>query len=97
MTKAQLDLVLSNFSDQSLPDDEKWKCIKYIYIENPIADVQLLLKRNGIKYIDNSEIGPGFYIIDAPSSEYGIQKSDDRTVTFVALSAIDKITLINSD
>lgn len=96
MRKTQLDFLCETFGDPNVSSNEKWKCIKYIFIENPIVDVQLLLKRNEIKYIDNSENGPGFYILGTPHVDFGVPKIYDKVVTFIPLKIIDKISLITS-
>ena len=96
MRKTQLDFLCETFGDSSLPSNEKWKCIKYIFIENPIVDVQLLIKKNEIKYIDNTENGPGFYIMGVPHVDFGVPKLRDKVVTFIPLKIIDKISLIAS-
>jgi hypothetical protein len=93
MRKSQLDFLCKAFGDQTLPDNEKWKCIKYIFIENPIVDVELLIKKNEIKYIDNAENGAGFYILATPNADFGISKLNEKLVTFIPLKIIDKISL----
>ena len=96
MRKSQLDFLCETFGDPNLSNKDKWKCIKYIFIENPIIDVQLLLKRKEIQYIDNTEIGPGFYILGCPHVDFGIPKFNDKVITFIPLKMIDKLSLIAS-
>ena len=96
MRKSQLDFLCETFGDSNLPSSEKWKCIKYIFIENPIVDVQKLIKNNEIQYIGNSDNGPGFYILGTPNADFGIVNLCDKVVTFIPLKLIDKISLICS-
>ena len=94
MRKTQLDFLCQSFGDPKLLDNEKWKSIKYIFIENPIVDVQKLVKHNEIMYIDNLTIGPGFYILSHANSDLGINNHNDLVVTFIPLKIIDKISII---
>lgn len=96
MLKSQLNFLCETFGNPDLPSEQKWKCIKYIYVENPIADVQLLLARNEIMYIDNSDNGPGFYIMGTPNVELGIPNLTDKVISFIPLRIIDKISVIAS-
>lgn len=93
MLKSQLNFLCEKLGSPDLGPNEKWKSIKYIFIENPIVDVQRLLKNREIMYIDNPDIGPGFYIIGYTNSDLGIPKYD-RVVTFIPLKLIDKISII---
>ena len=92
MRRSQLDFLCKTFGDPNIPDNEKWKCIKYIFVENPIVDVQKLLKRHEIMYIDNSDNGPGFYILGYDNSDLGISKYGNYIITFIPLTIIDKIS-----
>lgn len=94
MRKTQLDFLCETFGNSELSSNEKWKCIKYIFVENPIVDVQLLIRRNEIKYIDNTENGPGFYIMSTPNNDLGIPTLHEKTITFIPLKIIDKISLV---
>ena len=96
MRKTQLDFLCKTFGNPNLPDNEKWKCIKYIFIENPIVDVQRLLKSGEVAYIANDENGPGFYIMGHPNADLGLSKSNEKVVTFIPLKIIDKISLLAS-
>ena len=96
MLKSQFNFLCNTFGKSNLPDSEKWRCVKYIYIENPIVDVQKLIKRGEILYVDNSGIGPGFYILSYTNSDLGVPKFNERVVTFIPLSLIDKISIIPS-
>lgn len=93
VNQKQLSLLFNTFGDQELPENERWKCIKYIYCENPVIDVQLLLDRGEIEYIDNSDIGPGFYILGSPNAEFGLFGGTEKVITFIPLAMIDKISL----
>ena len=94
MRKTQLDFLCNAFADKNLPSNDKWKCIKYIFIENPIVDVQLLIKKNEIRYIDNSDNGPGFYILTSANADFGICKKEEKLVTFIPIKIIDKISFV---
>lgn len=91
MLKSQFDFLCETFGDPSLPINERWKAVRYIFPENPVADVQILLKHNEIIYIDNSEIGPGFYILGTPNADIE-PINEGMVVTFIPLKLIDKIT-----
>ena len=93
MLKSQFDFLCKTFGNPDLPDNEKWKCIKYIFIENPIADVQKLIRVNQIMYIDNPNIGPGFYIMSYSNSDLGVPKYSRQVITFIPLKLIDKLSI----
>ena len=92
MLHTQLDFLCNTFGNQSLPDNEKWKCIKNIYVENPLVDVENCIKNGKIQYINNESIGPGFYIMSTPDSSFGVHKNES-VVTFIPLKLIDKISI----
>lgn len=96
MVKSQFNFICEKLGDPDLPANEKWKCLKYIFIENPIVDVQLLLRNRQIAYIDNPDIGPGFYIMGYSNSDLGIQPYNNQVITFIPLSLIDKISVITT-
>lgn len=95
MLKTQFDYLCETFGDPSLPVSERWRAIKYIYVENPLMDAQLLIKKGELIYIDNEEIGPGFYILGAPNAELN-PISNDLVVSYIPLKLVDKITFITS-
>ena len=92
MTTEQFRFLTSTFGNSSLPESERWKCTRYIYVENPICDVETLMKRGEIIYIDNSEIGAGFYIIGKANSDFGIF-NNSTVVTFIPIEVIDKVAI----
>lgn len=94
MLKTQFDYLCKTYGDQTLAEKDRWKAIKYIYNENPLIDVQRALKENTILYIDNQDIGPGFYILEAPYA-FSIPTQEDRVVTFIPLYLIDKISFVS--
>ena len=96
MLKTQFNFLCKTFGNPKLPDNEKWKCIKYIFVENPLADVQRLIRLRKIAYVDNFNIGPGFYILGYANSDLGVPKHGERVVTFIPLTLIDKISLVTS-
>lgn len=96
MLKSQLTSLCNAFGNSSLPESERWKCIKYIFTENPIIDAQLLISRGELIYIDNSSIGAGFYVIGSPSPDFGITDRSERVVTFIPLQLVDKISFITT-
>jgi len=96
MTREQLNFLCSTFGNSKKPESERWKCIKYIYIENPLIDIQSFLNKGEVIYVDNDSIGPGFYIMGKPNADFGI--NDNTTVvTFIPLDVIDKLTIILSE
>lgn len=97
MYKSQLDMLCGMFAPENVESKDKWKYIKFIYIENPIVDVQKKLKRNEISYINNIDTTPGFYIIDTPESDFGVADAKEKVVTFIPLSIITHISFINSE
>ena len=94
MLKSQFIFLCERLGNSNLKTNEKWKSIKYIFVENPIADVQKLLKRQEIMYVDNPDIGAGFYIMSYSNSDLGIPKYYEKVITFIPLSLIDKISII---
>lgn len=95
MLKSQFDYLCETFGDPSLPVKERWKAIKYIYVENPIMDVQVLIKKGEIIYIDNEEIGAGFYIMGTPNVELNPINSG-YVISYIPLKLIDKITFVTT-
>ena len=97
MLKSQITSLCNVFGDQSLPESERWKCIKYIFTENPIIDAQLLISRGELIYIDNANIGAGFYVMGSPNADFGIPNKDDKVITFIPLALVDKISFITTN
>ena len=96
MLVSQFDYLCQTFGDPSIPETDRWKSIKYIYVENPLPDFQTLLKEHNIIYINNASIGAGFYIISPPNSNLEpINKG--LVVSFVPLDMVDKISFILDD
>lgn len=95
MLKTQFDYLCKTFGDTTLPISERWKAIKYIYVENPLMDAQLLIKKGELIYIDNEEIGPGFYILGAPNAELN-PITNELVVSYIPLKLVDKITFVTS-
>ena len=96
MRKTQFDFLCKAFGNPNLPDNEKWKCVKYIFVENPLVDVQVAIRQNSIMYLDNIDIGPGFYILGRTNSDLGLASYNEKVVTFIPLSMIDKISVTAS-
>jgi len=93
MRKSEFDYLCENFGDPSLPVTERWKAIRYIFVENPLMDVQFLLKHHEIMYIDNDSVSPGFYILGTPNANIEpINKG--FVISFIPLSLIDKIAFV---
>lgn len=83
--------------DQSLDEADRWKSLKYINISDqasPGFDFQRLLRENRINFIKNTDIGPGFVLIDAPFSDMGITNLQDPVLTFIPLESIDSFTFV---
>jgi len=96
MTHKQLNFLCSTFGNSRQPESERWKCIKYIYIEKPLIDIQSFLNKGEVIYINNESVGPGFYIMGKPNADFGINDSIP-IVTFIPIDAVDKVTLILSE
>ena len=96
MLKTQFDFLCETFGDQSLDIKDRWKSVKYIFNENPLGDMQLLIKRNEAVYIDNDEMGAGFCILGTPDVELN-PVTTEKTITFLPLSQIDKITFVSDN
>lgn len=95
MLKSQFDYLCNSYGDSSVSEEDRWKSIKYIYNENPLFDVQTLIKENRIIYIDNIAVGPGFYVLEAPYA-FSMANSDELVITFIPLSVIDKISFVTN-
>ena len=95
MLASQLTFLCEKLGNPNLEIYEKWKSIKYIFVENPIVDVQKLLHKQEIMYIDNPDNGAGFYIIGYTNSDLGVPKPNERVVTFIPLKLIDKISIVS--
>jgi len=85
--------------DQNLAEKDRWKSLKYINISGqaiPGFDFQRLLNEDRINLITNSDVGPGFVILDAPYSDMGVMNLQDPVLTFIPLSSVDSFTFIVS-
>ena len=97
MKKSQLNQLCDLFNDSTdIPANEKWKNIKYIYTENALVDVQFLLSRGEILYIDDDEIDAGFYILDKPSANAGEVIDNTLLLTYIPVSFIDKVSFVTN-
>ena len=95
MTKKQFEFMCNNFGNTDLPENERWKAIRYIYVESPLMDVQFLIKKGMFAYIDNEDIGPGFYILGEPNADIE-PINNERVITFIPLENIDKISFVGT-
>lgn len=93
MTSEQYNFLCSTFGNSRKPASERWKCTKYIYIENPLIDIQAFLNKGEVIYIDNESIGSGFYILGTPNADFGVINTE-KIITFIPIEAIDKVTLM---
>lgn len=87
----------NTLGDQKLPENERWKSLKYLNIEGqaiPGFDFQTLLKQNRINFIDSEEVGPGFIIIDSPNSDMGVTNISNPIVSFIPLDSVDSLTFM---
>lgn len=83
--------------DQSLDEKDRWKSLKYLNIAGQAApgfDFQRLLKEGRINFITNTDIGPGFTIIDIPFSDMGVTNSSEPILTFIPLQSVDSFTFV---
>jgi hypothetical protein len=83
--------------DQNLPEEERWKSLKYINIAGqaiPGFDFQRLLKENRITFVASEEVGPGFIIDDTPNSDMGVTNTNDPILSFIPLDSVDSLTFI---
>ena len=87
----------NTLGDKNLPEDERWKSLKYINIAGqaiPGFDFQTLLKQNRINFIKSEEVGPGFIIIDSHNSDMGVVNINDPIVSFIPLDSVDSLTFM---
>ena len=47
-------------------------------------------------YVDNPDIGAGFYILSCANADLGVPTRNERVVSFIPLKLIDKISLVTS-
>ena len=83
--------------DQSLDEKDRWKSLKYLNIAGqatPGFDFQRLLKEGRINFITNTDVGPGFTIIDMPFSDMGVTNLSDPILTFIPLQSVDSFTFV---
>lgn len=83
--------------DQSLPEADRWKSLKYINISGqaiPGFDFQMLLRAGRINFITNTDVGPGFVILDSAYSDMGITNISDPVLTFIPLGSVDSFTFV---
>ena len=97
MEYANFKKLCTYLGDQSLPEDERWKSLKYINIAGqaiPGFDFQRLLRENRINFINSEDIGPGFTILDNANSDMGITNINDPVLSFIPLVSIDSVTFV---
>lgn len=97
MEYANFKKLCTYLGDQSLPEDERWKSLKYINIAGqaiPGFDFQRLLRENRINFINSEDIGPGFTILDNANSDMGITNINDPVLSFIPLISIDSVTFV---
>ena len=83
--------------NQSLAEADRWKSLKYINISGqavPGFDFQRLLKEDKINLITNTDIGPGFVILDSAYSDMGITNLQDPILSFIPLDSVDSFTFV---
>ena len=87
----------NSLGDQNLPEDERWKSLKYLNIAGqaiPGFDFQRLLKENRINFIDSEDVGPGFIIIDSHNSDMGVTNINNPILSFIPLDSVDSLTFV---
>lgn len=97
MEYANFKKLCTYLGDQSLPEDERWKSLKYINIAGqaiPGFDFQRLLRENRINFVNSEDIGPGFTILDNANSDMGITNINDPVLSFIPLISIDSVTFV---
>lgn len=97
MEYANFKKLCTYLGDQSLPEDERWKSLKYINIAGQVIpgfDFQRLLRENRINFINSEDIGPGFTILDNANSDMGITNINDPVLSFIPLISIDSVTFV---
>lgn len=86
-----------HLGDQSLPENERWKSLKYVNIAGqaiPGFDFQRLLKEGRINFISNTDVGPGFTILDAANSDMGVTSLKEPVLSFIPLTSVDSFTFV---
>ena len=87
----------NSLGDQNLPEDERWKSLKYLNIAGqaiPGFDFQKLLKDNRITFVKSEEVGPGFIIVDNQNSDMGVTNINDPILSFIPLDSVDSLTFL---
>ena len=87
----------NTLGDQSLPEEDRWKSLKYINIEGqaiPGFDFQRLLKENRITFVESEDVGPGFIIIDSYNSDMGVENINSPILSFIPLDSVDSLTFV---
>lgn len=104
MTIDQYNFACSQYSDPTLPDNEKWKSIdSLIIIENPITlNIRSRIENGKCYFVNNQSTGEvGFYMIDErnPMIELGIifNKPDVSNIWYMPLEFIDGIVFVNNN
>lgn len=94
MTIKTFNALCKALGDQSLPEKDRWKSIKYISIAgqaSPGFDFQTMVKRNAIFFINN-EGKSMFVLIDAANPDMGVMNLNDPVVSFIPLSVVDSVS-----
>ena len=94
MKLSQFNFLRDSFGDTKADVSERWKCVKYIIHDKFTLDLQRLIKNNTVTFINNEDIGPGFYILGCPNSDMGIQNSNEKVITFFPLEFIMAMSIV---
>lgn len=95
MLKENFDALCKYLGDQSLPENERWKSLKYISFTGhvlPTIDFQNAFKKHMAYYVDNNETGPGIFVLDFADSDLGVTNINDKVITFIPLERIEVVT-----
>lgn len=86
------------YGDQSLPENERWKSIKYFSTEGQMesTDFEFYYKHNEAYFINDSSTGPGFIFLETPYTEFGAPHrnkdgSNKKIITFVSLIMVNAL------
>lgn len=100
MTLDTLNSLCIKLGDKALPENERWKSIKYISEEGQMESIDFgyYFKNNLAYFLDGSKTEPGFLILETPYSETDQvtikNGAREKIVTFIGLRNINGLSFM---
>lgn len=92
MTDTEFTALCNKLGDQSLPEGERWKSIKYagVFGNSRVLEVQRLFNENRLYLVDDPNFGKSFIYFDTPIADYEVTNCQEKTVSVIPLEKFDQ-------